>query len=121
MNRGETGAAGEEFAAGYLIHQGYEILERNYRGPHGEIDIIARRGEYLVFVEVRTRGKGSFLTPAETVDRSKQRRIIATAYHYLEGCPSGLQPRFDLIGVDSSRLPWRLTHLEGAFDVSAYR
>ena len=121
MNRGEIGAAGEEFAARYLVEKGYTLLERNYRGPQGEVDIIAREGEYLVFVEVRTRGRGSLLVPAETVDRRKQRRIIATAYHYLESHGEGLQPRFDLIGVDSTRLPWRLSHLEGAFDASAYR
>ena len=120
MNRGEIGAAGEEFAARYLVEKGYTLLERNYRGPQGEVDIIAREGEYLVFVEVRTRGRGSLLVPAETVDRRKQRRIIATAYHYLESHPGELQPRFDLVAVDSSRLPWRLSHLEGAFDASAY-
>ncbi|HIY07917.1 MAG TPA: YraN family protein [Firmicutes bacterium] len=120
MTRGETGAAGEEFAARYLEKQGYSLLARNYRSPYGEVDIIARQGEYLVFVEVRTRGKRSLLTPAETVDPSKQKRIIATAYHYLESHPLSLQPRFDLVAVDSSRLPWRISHLEGAFDASAY-
>ena len=74
---------GEDLAAGYLEGQGYRILARNYRCRWGEIDIIARDGPVLAFVEVRRRGSGSRVHPAETVAMGKRERLARTAADFL--------------------------------------
>jgi len=74
---------GEELAAKYLEGLGYRIVARNYRTRWGEIDIIARDGPVLAFVEVRRRGSGSLAHPAETVGRRKRDRLARTAADFL--------------------------------------
>ena len=91
---GETGQKGEDFAAGALEEAGMEILCRNYKKRWGEIDIIAKDGEYLAFVEVKTRRAGSL-----AVTLQKQGRVIATAAAFLQEHPLDLQPRFDVFEV----------------------
>ncbi len=76
------GNIGEEAAVITLKKQGYKIIERNYRTKMGEIDIIAKDGEYTVFVEVRLRKSNNFGTPADTIDERKQQKIIKTAQMY---------------------------------------
>ncbi len=89
----------------YLEQQGYQILEYNYRCKIGEIDLIARDGEYLVFVEVKYRrdqGKGD---PLEAVDRKKQRKICRCAGYYLLEHHLGKIPcRFDVAGIEAHRI-----------------
>ncbi len=94
------GRWGEEAAAGWLRGQGMQILERNYRTPVGEIDIIARQGKLLLFIEVKTRRGVGFGLPQDAVGKTKQRQIVRTAQWYLgRGGARGLQPRFDVIAV----------------------
>lgn len=94
------GRWGEEAAAGFLRRQGMKILERNLRTPVGEIDLIARQGPYLVFVEVKTRRSDAFGAPQEAVGPVKQRQIVRAAQWYLgSGKGKGLQPRFDVVAV----------------------
>ena len=76
------GNIGEETAVKALKKQGYKIIERNYRTKMGEIDIIAKDGEYTAFVEVRLRKNNNFGTPADTIDARKQQKIINTAQIY---------------------------------------
>ena len=76
------GALGEEAAALALKKRGYKIIERNYHSKMGEIDIIAKDGEYTCFVEVRLRKTNDFGTPADTIGEEKQRKIIRTAQQY---------------------------------------
>ena len=76
------GNIGEEAAVITLKKQGYKIIERNYRTKLGEIDIIAKDGEYTVFVEVRLRKSNAFGSPADTIDERKQQKIIKTAQLY---------------------------------------
>ncbi len=76
------GNTGEEAAVKALKKHGYKIIERNYRTKMGEIDIIAKDGEYTVFVEVRLRKSNAFGTPADTIDKRKQQKIIKTAQMY---------------------------------------
>ena len=92
------GDFGEEVARLYLESKGCEILARNYKFMRREIDIIARDGEYIVFIEVKTR-TSSYVTAAEQVDLKKQGRIIYAAQGWLLENNTGLQPRFDVVEV----------------------
>lgn len=116
-----SGAAGEEFAAEYLRKRGFEILRRNFHSRFGEIDIIARGGRYLAFVEVMTREEGSLTDPLEAVAAAKQRRIIRTAQLFLQQYPEPLQPRFDVAAVTARRgVPESLRYLENAFSAAGF-
>ena len=105
MNRRETGTQYEERAAEYLIAQNYQILERNYRIRSGEIDIIARDGTVLVFIEVKYRKNDESGNPLEAVDIRKQKKIINVARYYLYQKKYGDVPcRFDVIGICGSHI-----------------
>lgn len=98
-----VGRWGENVAAEYLGKKGYTVVDRNVRAAHGEIDIVARKDELLVFVEVRTRTSHSFSYPEETVTLRKQAYILAAAEEYLLLHPeSGDSWQFDLIAVEGS-------------------
>ncbi|MBR5997800.1 MAG: YraN family protein, partial [Deltaproteobacteria bacterium] len=85
--RQALGRWGEDLAAAYLQQRGMVILERNFRGKRGEVDIIARDGGDLVFVEVKTRRSDTFGTPQEAVNRRKQMQILHVAEIYLQSHP----------------------------------
>ena len=119
MTKARFGALGEEAAAGFLRAGGYRIVARNHRCRLGEVDIIAEKGELLVFVEVRTRATSLFGSPEETVDPRKQRRVIAAARDYLaRRSGRGKSARFDVIAVVDGPQGPALTHFENAFDVA---
>ena len=114
-----TGRLGETFAAEYLVRQGYEIVEKNYRKPFGEIDIVAREGGMLVFVEVKTRHASVYGAPVEAVDARKQRQLSRIAQDYLlNGRLSDTAARFDVIGVtlDTHNRPAQIELIKNAFD-----
>lgn len=112
-SRKTTGHTGEEAAVRYLEQQGYIILERNFRLRIGEVDIIARHGEYLVFIEVKTRRTKNFGSPFEAVDIRKQQQIIKVASAYLQG--RELPVRFDVVAVYLNGQDVRLELLKNAF------
>jgi len=94
------GGRGEELAAAFLVRRGYQVLARNYRTPHGEVDLIARQGGCLVFIEVKTRRSESFGLPQEAVHPAKQEKLRAVAAHFLQ--EQGLEEvpvRFDVVAV----------------------
>ena len=96
----ELGDRGEEAAARYLEHIGYEVLERNWKCPAGEADIIARQGHTVVFVEVKTRTGISKGFPEDAVDSEKRRRYEKIAAYYLSDYEEINIPfRFDVIGI----------------------
>jgi putative endonuclease len=112
------GARGERAAASFLRKAGMRIIVRNYRGAGGEIDLVARDGETLVFVEVKTRNRGA---PAEAVDLEKQRRITRAAVHFLKKhglLEPGVASRFDVVSVVWPRGARRPTieHISDAFE-----
>ncbi len=78
------GQRGESIACQALRERGVQILARNVRTPHGELDIVTRQGKTLVFVEVKARTSRTFGLPEEALNRSKQAHLIAAAQHYLE-------------------------------------
>ena len=82
MKRSEIGTLGERVACDFLAENGYEILEKNYRCPEGEIDIIARHKDSLVFIEVRTKGSRQFGSPEESITPAKMERLRTVAAHY---------------------------------------
>ena len=95
-----TGAKGEEIAAKFLLKKGYRILDRNYRTPLGEIDIIAREGETLVFVEVKTRSSAQFGPPQLAVNHRKQVKMTHVALTYLSHRKITHSPcRFDVVAI----------------------
>lgn len=110
-----TGAAGEKAAAEYLMEKGYTVICRNFRCRLGEIDIIAENQKYLVFVEVKTRARGSMLLPREAVDAKKRARIIKAAEMYLVIHGVRLQPRFDVIEVVTDGGVASINQIENAF------
>ena len=114
QNNRKVGTAYERAAGYYLEQQGYEILEYNYRCRRGELDIIARDGEYLVFCEVKyrqNRGKGS---PLEAVGGKKQHTIYQCAEYYIaEKHLKNIPCRFDVIGVEGKKI----TLIKNAFEM----
>ena len=94
------GKQGEDLACRELRRRGYAVLARRYRTRWGEIDIVARDGDTLVFVEVKTRRSTGFGGPLAAVNFTKQRRLINMARSYLMGLPGPEPPcRFDVVGV----------------------
>lgn len=113
------GAYGEEVAAVYLREQGYTLIERNFRCPLGEIDIIAKKRHDLIFVEVKTRRSTLFGLPQDAVGRQKQRQIIRSAQWYLKSPGvSRHHPRFDVIAilVRPGQMP-EINHIQDAFSL----
>jgi putative endonuclease len=100
-NLRKKGGAYESRAAEYLTAQGYQIIEHNFHCRMGEIDLIARDGTYLVFVEVKYRATAAKGMPAEAVSYNKQRKICAAAAYYLmkHGYMENVSVRFDVIAI----------------------
>ncbi len=115
-NRKQTGNSGENRAAVYLVKKGYEIVGRNFRTNQGEIDIIVKNGEYIVFVEVKTLPKGNLEFLSHVLDGRKQKRIVKTAKRFLaiNRQYSNSYIRFDVIVIDMPGLP-QVYHIENAF------
>jgi putative endonuclease len=98
--RKPLGKRGEAVACRALVSEGYRILAQNYRCPLGEIDLVARQGRTLVFVEVKSESGGSGILPKARVDRKKQRKILQVAQFYLkEKGIQGVSARFDVVQV----------------------
>ena len=116
-DRAALGRRGEWRAVRHLESLGYEIIERNYRCRHGEIDIVAREAGDLVFVEVKTRRSKSFGCPSESVDSRKQRKLISSGRQYLIERDLGeIDCRFDVAEVyflDGQ--PVKVEVIKGAF------
>jgi putative endonuclease len=96
------GGEKEQLACRYLESQGLRLVARNHRCRHGEIDLVMRDADTLVFVEVRYRRSQRFGSAAESVDAHKQRRLAAAAGHYLQGHPCPLPCRFDVLAIGAA-------------------
>lgn len=110
-----TGLDAEDAAAALLARHGLEILARNYRTRLGEIDLVARDGETLVFVEVRSRASDRFGGALESVTAAKRHRLVAAARQYLSLLRREPPCRFDVVTVQAGEPAW----LRGAFEVAA--
>jgi putative endonuclease len=114
--RQSFGLHGENLACEELERRGYAILARRYKTAHGELDIVARDGDYLVFVEVKARDGSNFGEGEEAVTPQKQQRIVWMATDYLvrRGGPD-VACRFDVVGVNAASNPPAITVIADAF------
>ena len=112
------GDLGERLAARHLRRQGYKILARQWRGRMGEVDLIARQGQTIVFVEVKTRRPDPGSRPEEAVDRNKQRQLTRAGYEWMKRHGrEGWSYRFDVVAIvlPESGDP-QVKHIIGAFE-----
>lgn len=116
-HRKELGRMGEEMACAYLVKKGYRLLERNYRMPRGEIDLIMSHESRYIFVEVKTRNCDRFGDGREAITQQKQNRIRTVALHYLKNRPfSTGRIRFDVIIITiNENFLSHISHIENAF------
>jgi len=125
VNKTEIGRRGEALAEGFLKRKGYKILDRNWKGRAGEIDIVALDGKTVVFVEVKTRSSEKFGSPKDAVDSRKKKHLTNAAKEYLRKKRKSKKPaRFDVVGISIKgetlfqrlRSP-EIEHIENAFEV----
>jgi len=117
MKRRDTGVLGEKLAREFLKGRNYRIIETNYRCPEGEIDIVAKHKDYLVFVEVRTKRSREFGSPEESITRAKKERLKAVAWHYQQthhDLPSLCRIDVVAIELDGKGKPSRIELIENA-------
>ncbi len=110
MSRKE-GDAGEDLACQYLLNKGFKILHKKFRSRFGEIDIIANKGELVVFVEVKYRNSPKFGKGFEAISKSKMDKIIKTSQYFIASHPDKYIYRYDVISIDDGKI----THIENAF------
>ncbi|CAN5184480.1 YraN family protein [soil metagenome] len=111
----KTGTDGEDLAATFLIEKGFKVLERNYRYKKSEIDLIVSRGNWLIFVEVKTRTSTAFGFPEEFVDYNKKLKILegALEYMYVKNWQGNV--RYDIVAVNIWGNRHDIKHIEDAF------
>ena len=114
----DQGQRGEDIAWEYLKKRGYKILERNYRCRYGEIDLVAKDGETIVFVEVKSRRSAAFGEPEESVGPAKQKKISTVALCYLEEKHLHDRPaRFDVVSILTGAGEQNILLIRDAFDL----
>jgi putative endonuclease len=107
MSNVQKGRQGEEAVQRYLVEKGYRILERNFRFHHREVDIIAVKGDILIFVEVKFRQSGEFGQGVEAVTDLKKRNIVSVARYYIQKKGlNELNVRFDVASLDGDTLDY---------------
>lgn len=111
MENKSKGKKGEDTACNFLKKKKYRIIERNYRCPYGEIDIIAEHKNTLIIIEVKYRQNNKFGSGYIAVDYRKQKKIIQTTNYYINKYNIKFLVRFDVISIDNDNI----THIENAF------
>ena len=115
----EIGQKGENLAADYLQNAGYTVLERNYRCKLGEIDIIARDNDTLVFIEVRSRSSLAFGLPQESINRRKRHQISKVALEYMiRRKLKNIPARFEVVAVSFEGRKEKVDLIKDAFELS---
>lgn len=114
MNKRKFGIIGEKIAQDYLANKGYEIIETNYYTKRGEIDIICKKDNCIIFVEIKTRTSLKFGTPAMAVNYTKRKHIksVAKMYLYLNKLNDS-KIRFDVVEVFINEGKCKINHIEG--------
>lgn len=112
-----VGSKGESLAVDFLKDKGYRIVERNYKTPIGEVDIIAEDNGTMVFVEVKTRTGNAFGYPFEAVDARKQHKLKNLALMYLKRIKKDTAVRFDVLSICMTNNGNTIDHIIDAFEV----
>lgn len=118
ISRVAQGNAAEDVALRYLETRGLHLVTRNFRCRGGELDLILRDNEYLVFVEVRSRRSSQFGTPAESVTRTKQQRLLRAAAFYLQRQNLDLPCRFDVVAILQTETEPQIEWIQDAFQLT---
>jgi len=111
----DLGKVGEEIAVAYLQENGYTILEQNFVFQKAEIDIIARKGDWLIVVEVKTRTSTDYGNPEDFVDKKKIKLLVKAIDEYVQQTNLDLEIRFDIISIVKTGDNFNIEHLEDAF------
>jgi putative endonuclease len=119
INRQELGKTAEDQACIFLQHKGMRLIKQNYRCYHGEIDLIMRDQDHIVFVEVRSRSRTDFGKACETINNNKIRKLIKAAKHYLQvtKCLDTVHSRFDVIAIQHEIEKTDVQWIKNAFSV----
>jgi putative endonuclease len=119
MKRRDTGMLGEKLAKDFLKKRGYRVIETNYRCAEGEIDIVARQRDYLVFIEVRAKKSRDFGSPEESVTPAKKERLRNAAARYQQehdNLPQSWRIDFVAVELDRKDKPTRIELIENAVE-----
>ena len=117
--RQKFGKFGEDLAGRYLKKMGYQVICRNYRTRFGEIDIIAKDADTIVFVEVKSRRTSTFGHPKYSITHKKQERISKTALYYLkENNQSNCRARFDVVTINAADKKTDVEIIKNAFELA---
>jgi putative endonuclease len=111
----ELGKKGEKLAIDFLIENDYKILEKNYRYLKAEVDIIARKKDVLVAVEVKTRSSDYFGNPQDFITQKKIKLLISAIDYYIVQRDLDVEVRFDIIAIIHQKDKTKIEHLENAF------
>lgn len=111
------GKEGEEMAVDFIRKQGFKIIKKNYRTAFGEIDIIARDKDVIVFIEVKTRADSFFGHPFEAVNHRKREKIKKVALCYMKGLKKENPARFDVLSIRLENGKHTVEHIRDAFEV----
>lgn len=106
MNRRQKGSFYEDIAALYLMQHGIQIIEKNYRIKHGEVDLIGEDTSHIIFIEVKYRKNNEFGNPWEAVSVSKRKTIGKVALHYVTTHKVKKQVRYDVVGICGDEIFW---------------
>lgn len=117
-DRTRAGRAAEEAACEFLVDRGLTLLERNFRVPGGEIDLVMADADVVVFVEVRARTRSDFMHPVESINARKRRRLIHAATRYLQNARAlhTVRARFDVVCVQGDPATGDIEWIRRAFD-----
>jgi len=111
----QLGKKGEQLAVNYLLKKGYDIIERNYRFDKAEVDIIAKKGQTLAIVEVKTRSTSDFGDPQDFLKSKQIQRIVKAVDEYVIVNKLEVEVRFDIIAIIKEKQGYSIEHLENAF------
>ncbi|MFM7661282.1 MAG: YraN family protein [Bacteroidota bacterium] len=115
MNNADLGTFGEQLACDFIRKKKYQIIDRNYRFKKNEIDIVAKKDNKLIIIEVKTRQTSEIGEPWQAVSKQKQKQVIKVANHYVQNNNIELETRFDIISIIHNSFITELIHIEEAF------
>lgn len=111
----ELGKKGEQLAVNFLVENGYDIVERNYRFNKAEVDIIAQKEDVLAIIEVKTRSTADFGNPQDFVKPKQIKNLVKAVDEYVTVNSLNVEVRFDIIAIVKEKKEFKIEHLEDAF------